>query len=239
MRISLCIPCSSQHFFYLERLIQTIKQSKIQPDEIVVSASGFGSEQGVLDAETALDRLGVDRFACFLDRHNAAENRNLCYEMSSGDILSFHDADDLSHPERISMVKSIFDSRQCAHVLTGLSISEPHPTDPYNDEYEVVDLSPLHPTIFKDGYPACFTHRDFWQFRGVAKNYNVRPITNGTPTILREVMQEVKYKSDPRTHIVSEDQDFNFEVFWKFNQSFVIPEPIYFYNMAHRSGGGF
>ena len=115
--ISLCIPCIPKHVKFLSDLSKNINEQTIQPDEIVIAISNSTNEiekniKNIFkNLNTKLVITGVSKTAY------AGENRNRAVEYSSSDIISFIDADDLMHPQRIEILKYHFNKSNCLAIL--------------------------------------------------------------------------------------------------------------------------
>src|SRR6185436_18764768 len=111
------IPCHPAHFVFLENLLQCHAQQTVVPDEVVISLS-----QGWKIPERARSDLTSREwpFKLVLLTHAhklcAGENRSMAADNSSGDLLICQDADDLPHPQRIEIIKHLFEHFEIDHL---------------------------------------------------------------------------------------------------------------------------
>lgn len=236
MKVTFAIPCDYAHFKFLPRLVENIKSFTEPPDEIVMSVSNIRSKELESQACHYMDSLGI-KYVTSLSKQNAAQNRNLCAKLSSCDLVIFQDADDLSAIQRVEITKHIFLSRSVYHLTVGFTHKEEELESGYPYD-KMIMLDTIHHKIFADGLNSGLKRRDFYEFRDVNKHYQYTPIANGPCAVFRSVFEEIKYKEERNNCIISEDQDFNFEVFYKYNKSSVLPAALYLYNLSDRMGGG-
>jgi glycosyltransferase involved in cell wall biosynthesis len=130
MRISVAIPCYKYHIPVLRRCLDSIAMQTRLPDEVIVSCSSCKPEDiPVYSYPFPL------RIITFQERKNAAENRNIATDafqkeqqqlqqlqqlQQPTDILSYFDADDVMHPQRLEAIEAAFKSMpKCDIVLHG------------------------------------------------------------------------------------------------------------------------
>jgi cellulose synthase/poly-beta-1,6-N-acetylglucosamine synthase-like glycosyltransferase len=120
LKTSVIIPCYYKHFMYIFELISDYCQQTIIPDEIVISLS----EAHLVD-KSEIEKLRNYNwpFKVILltteKKLYAGENRNIAAENCFGDIIICQDADDKPHPQRIEIIKSIFNNNKVDHLIHG------------------------------------------------------------------------------------------------------------------------
>jgi hypothetical protein len=111
-RIGLAIPCYRPHIPKLQALLDALEGSVRKPDLVAVSCSSTPFE--LFPMETWSRRYSFPvRFLLEETRLNAAQNRNRaadCLVAAGMDYLSFFDADDVPHPERLAAIVQAFGS---------------------------------------------------------------------------------------------------------------------------------
>jgi len=112
MKIGVAIPCFDKHLPYLFLLLDSIEAQTVQPDKVCVSCSSTEifppSRQYSFSLEIVLTK----------DKRNAAQNRNIAVSrMNDMDYITFIDADDIMHPQRIEILQNIFTGHQCDMIL--------------------------------------------------------------------------------------------------------------------------
>ncbi|MCI5052645.1 MAG: glycosyltransferase [Simkaniaceae bacterium] len=110
--ISVIIPCHSSHANLLLDSLYNLLHQSYQPDEVIVSLSGTEKlHKNILG-------IFIPRFKERLNlkviEHEqeltASENRNIATAQATMDVLIYEDADDISHPRRLEIIKHFFDS---------------------------------------------------------------------------------------------------------------------------------
>jgi glycosyltransferase involved in cell wall biosynthesis len=107
-KIGVVIPCYKHHIRKLKRLLDSIQDQTRRPDLVVVSCSSTKKCEiyGVVDVNKYSFPLKI---LTHEERLNAAENRNLAAMMMDADMdyISFFDADDIMHPQRLEAIEYV------------------------------------------------------------------------------------------------------------------------------------
>jgi len=108
--IAVAIPCYRPHIQKLVRCLESIEAQTLKPEGVVVSCSSSREE----DIPEGL----ASRFSFPLivrttpERRNAAQNRNtaaaILLDTFGAAVVSFFDADDVMHPQRLEFVRRVF-----------------------------------------------------------------------------------------------------------------------------------
>ncbi len=114
MRIGVAIPCYRRHLNCLQRLLDSLEFQTRKPDYVSVSCSSCKEED--------LNSIRTDytfpvKIQYHQSRKNAAENRNLAANVLDTDTISFIDADDLMHPQRLQAICIAFENNNIEFVL--------------------------------------------------------------------------------------------------------------------------
>ncbi|HSX25589.1 MAG TPA: glycosyltransferase family A protein [Chlamydiales bacterium] len=139
---SIIIPCAACHFKHLRPLLEAYQHQTLLPDEIAISLS----EVDLLNS-TDIDTLekGPWPFALTIHRHSARRsagaNRNFACMKSKADLLICQDADDLPHPQRVEIVKYLFEHYQLDHLI--------HAWLPDTDEFTPYDPATIQMYHFR------------------------------------------------------------------------------------------
>jgi glycosyltransferase involved in cell wall biosynthesis len=132
--ISVIVPCHPSHFPLLEELLTAYAEQTLIPNEVVISLSEY---EKVAPASIAALEKTMRPFKLILlkhpKKHPAATNRKLAVQASRGDLLIFQDADDLPHPQRVEIVKYIFEHHQIHHLIHSF-VSETQEFPPYSTD---------------------------------------------------------------------------------------------------------
>jgi glycosyltransferase involved in cell wall biosynthesis len=103
MRIGVAIPCYKYHIPQLKRCLDSIAKQSVVPDDVVVSCSS--TNPGDIPQYSYPFPL---RVISTPEKKNAAENRNIAASYLTTDIVSFFDADDEMHPQRLEAIRDAF-----------------------------------------------------------------------------------------------------------------------------------
>jgi len=205
MKVSVIIPCHSNHFVLLRDLLQRYRMQSVVPDEIVISLSNIGQidlrQLQALEKQSWPFRLKIIKHQ---EQLEPAINRNVACEASEGDLLICQDADDLPHRQRIQILKYLFEN------------------------YKIDFL--IHKFVFDEQeFPRC-NLRDMPAvcdcIRGIDEN-KLTYIQQGCPALTRKVFQQVQWTK--RNGGPFEDEVFKEKVFALFEDSFILSVPLVLY----------
>jgi glycosyltransferase involved in cell wall biosynthesis len=114
--ISVLIPCIEKHIQFLGRCIKSIREQTLLPSEVVISISNITEKNDSYpNTRIAVEKL-IGKYRDKLDIiiyytsdiKYAGQNRNICVGLSTGDIISFIDADDVMYSNRLNILDTIF-----------------------------------------------------------------------------------------------------------------------------------
>lgn len=100
--IGVVIPCHKPHIPFLKECLDSIETQTTKPDSVIVMCSSSLPEDIPASYRQYSFRLEIITRE---GRYNAAENRNEGIKRTKTDIVSFFDADDVMHPQRIEMIR--------------------------------------------------------------------------------------------------------------------------------------
>lgn len=123
MRVSVVVPCAAKHVAVLPELLRHLALQTSPPDEVVLSVSGCDA---LAKAATAYPGLDV-KVTLLTAPAFAGANRNRGCDASVGQVIVFQDADDLPHPQRIEILRRMFERCEVDHVMHTFSR---HKVDP-------------------------------------------------------------------------------------------------------------
>ena len=101
--IGVAIPCYHGHVTILTNLLDSIEKQTRKPDMVVVSCSGV---QSVPQQKYSYPL----QIVMTPDKLNTAQNRNIAASMLNTDIISFMDADDQMHFQRLEIIEKAFEN---------------------------------------------------------------------------------------------------------------------------------
>ncbi len=113
-KISVCIPCIQKHIPFLSSCVASINKQSLLPFEIVISISNIVDYKSMKNVENECEKIINSttipiKIKYTYEKKYAGENRNICVDEAEGDIISFIDADDIMHRDRIKILTEIFD----------------------------------------------------------------------------------------------------------------------------------
>ena len=118
MNISLVIPSTQNHFQYLDCVLKNYKNGTELPNEVIVSLSN--AHLVPTDKIDELEKKYQNQFDVFkILRHNRTiqegPNRGEGSKASTCDYITYHDSDDIPHPQRIEIIKHFFKNYDILH----------------------------------------------------------------------------------------------------------------------------
>jgi len=112
--IGVAIPCYIKHIPKLLELLDSIEEQTRKPDLVSISCSSTEEDEF---PKLRNYGFGIVVSTC-KERRNVGQNRNIAGRRLNTDLISFFDADDLMHPQRISALLAGF-SEPCDIALHG------------------------------------------------------------------------------------------------------------------------
>lgn len=205
---SIVIPCVSGHFQHLFGLLKCYQEQTRVPDEIVISLC----ETSLIDAEQidALEDFSWPfkvKIIRHPDRKSAGENRNIACANATGDILLCQDADDIPHPERVEIVKYIFDTYVVDHLI-----------------HKWNDLESCLNTRWR---PSDVSIYSFTKYKDVIKRFDY--IHNGNVCFSSKVAKKIRWE---QTLFYDRDIQFNERVYEAFEHNVIVPLELILYRMG-------
>ena len=192
--VGVAICCYHGHLSALSALFQSIDAQTRRPDHVVVSCSSTSPEDIPYDMGSYSFSLQI--VTC-REKKNAAQNRNTAASYLQTDIVTFFDADDLMHPQRIAAIHHGF-SRHDAYVMLHSFQTSPVFV-PYQDYVYHVNQLEVCPygSIFVKGH------------------LHDMPIANGHCSVLRKILDEFTYPESAEYH-GKEDTVFSARIIQKY-----------------------
>lgn len=190
--MSIVIPCHPSHFPLLENLLDAYASQTVLPDEVVISLSEYDKID--LALIHALERVPRP-FQLILLKHgekcSAGTNRRLAALASTGSLLICQDADDLPHPQRVEIIKYLFETHSMHLLLHSYTTMSSFP---------FYDKEAVAPKLLTNDL----------LFGGIATpNQDAIPLHHGNVSISRQVLQRAGWDGDFQG---AEDMRFNMHV---------------------------
>lgn len=180
--VSLVIPCVPAHVRYLAECVASARAQTRLPQEVVVALSSCAPAEAH-EAEAAVRAASGPMTVRILAQDapaSAAENRNRGASASSQPIVSFMDADDTMHPQRLERVVGLLQEHRADAVLHGFAHNSPC------DAWEVGSGNVIAPeeACLREAADRTCVHLTF------------AAVTHGHITVRRRIIEAVQ--QDPR-----------------------------------------
>lgn len=114
LSIGVAIPCYKGHVDILQQLLESIEKQTRKPDKVVVSCSSWNEEKFPYSRESYSFPI---EFIVHPEKKVVAENRNCAADHLDTDIITFIDADDTMHPQRLEIIEYCFQDYNVAILL--------------------------------------------------------------------------------------------------------------------------
>jgi glycosyltransferase involved in cell wall biosynthesis len=180
LTIGVAVPCYKGHIPLLPNLLTSIEEQTLKPDIVIVSCSSSTSA----DVSYSVSHYSFPVHIIFHpEKMNAAQNRNIAASYLTTDIITFIDADDIMHPQRISIIKTCF--TQYPHVVILLHSCKWSNDEPF-EQYHEEDNFHFN-QMFQCPY-------------GSTQHQNNLFITNGHPSVPRLIFSTLPFDENPTSY---------------------------------------
>jgi len=133
-RIGVAIPCYNKHIPNLLECLASIEAQTKKPDVVSISCSSTLPDEFPILPHYS---FGVVVSIC-TERKNAAQNRNIAAKRLDTDIISFIDADDQMHPQRMEALEHAFSEPCDMAIHSFFGAEESHIPYPHINSFSVV-----------------------------------------------------------------------------------------------------
>jgi glycosyltransferase involved in cell wall biosynthesis len=203
LSIGVAIPCYKGHIDSLHHLLDSIEHQTRLPDRVVISCSSC--EPSDIPSSYYEYSYPVEIYT-HSDVKNAAQNRNIALSYLTTDIVSFFDADDIMHPQRLQVVE------RCFEISSMMLFAHSYET-------KSVDF------VYYDMFPFDINKLFVCSFRSVQHiDYLHQPVIhNGQYSVRRTVLEKVRFREE-KEYFGREDTIFGGDVLLTFpNQNAFCP----------------
>ena len=119
--IGICISCYIGHISKLFELLDSIESQTLLPDKVVISCSS--TPDSLKESLSFTKYRFLVEFYNHPDYKNASQNRNIAIsKLLDMDYISFIDADDIMHPQRIELITRTLQETDCDILLHNYNI---------------------------------------------------------------------------------------------------------------------
>ena len=216
MKIGIAIPAYVGHINKLFDLLDSIEKQTRLPDKVVVSCSSTSSFTNNKDYSFPLEIILIS------EKNNASKNRNIAISrLTDMDYVTFIDADDIMHPQRIQILLTVFEAYNSDIIL--------HSYVDNKCEFQTFERINVRINSLVRCHTGCIRHLDF-------QYINVEFIHHGHVTVNRHVLDKIKF---PEEHefLTKEDCAFCYRVFGLENiQSAYIAHGLTLYEPSNTGG---
>lgn len=210
--LGVVIPCHKPYIPYLKECLDSIEAQTAKPDAVVVVCSSSKEEDIPIEYKTNYSfplKIVTREQAC-----NSAENRNYGSNLLQTDIVSFFDADDTMHPQRIQI---LFHAMEDADVAL-----HSYATDSPN--FSLITTPRIHRNSLERGYTGCVIYEP---------DYTAK-IHHGHVTVRRNILDFVRFPEDWSRYTRKEDSLFcGVVVSMKHMRNVYIADELSWYRLTH------
>jgi hypothetical protein len=215
IKIGVAIPCYQGHIERLFDLLKSIKNQSILPDKVVVSCSSTSSfyykEE---EYNFALEVIPTE------EHKNAAQNRNIAAsKLCDMDYITFIDADDIMHPQRIEIILRTINENNCDIIMHNFVL---HNENISKEEFfkNLENIEIRYNSLIQH-WSGCITHKFHDDF--------IDKIHHSQVTVKYEVYNEIKFPEDVEYNR-KEDCIFCYRVFSlpNINNAYIVNKLSYY-----------
>jgi len=220
MKIGVGIPAYSGHIGPLFNLLDSIQNQTILPDKVVVSCSSTKKS----DFDIYTEKLKCYTFFLQIitneEKMCTAQNRNIAASnLSDVDYITFIDADDIMHPQRIEILLNVFKDHDSDIVLHNYSEFTNHD----NNIFKKIESNNINARInsLEQCYSGCIRHKNF-----ISDNDKIH---HGHVSIKQTIFNKIRFPEEPEFYR-KEDCVFCHRVFSLSNvkNSYIVDELSYY-----------
>lgn len=211
LSVSVIVPCHYVHFQLVPELLSFLAEQTSLPEEVVISVSE--ASKIPLDSMTAVQNKYWPFLLTILstdEKLSAGQNRNKACSVASGDLFIYQDADDIPHPQRVELIRSLFKSNDIEHLMHFWIL--PHDSFDFYKPEKIQDLFEL-------------THNYERAVNYYEEIPNYGHVTNGNIAILRKIYEKISWP----TLTTGEDESFNRSVYAAGYKTAVLKAPLLIY----------
>lgn len=168
MKVSFCVTCYDKDSYLLQQSIDTLQKQTVEPDEILVIASGLKS------LVCTNPKVKIYNFE---KRMSAGEARNKGGELATGDIVCFCDVDDFVHTQKCEVIKRVFENQNIDALVHNYNLNV--------SEFKKIDVESVHVEKITDIDNPPSTN---------VATLSRMPVCHGHVSVRRSVAEKLKYE---------------------------------------------
>jgi len=196
MKIGVAIPCYYGHINNLFSLLDSIDSQTIVPNKVVVSCSSTDKLDIIKKYNFELDIFVTN------EKLNAAQNRNNAIsKLLDMNYVTFMDADDIMHPQRIEILLDTIQKYDSDIILHN------YQTNPVNEVniFEKIEDIKVRTNTLIQSWSGCITHIHGYDDR-------IDKIHHSQATVKNWILHIIKFPEEPEFH-TKEDCVFCYRIF--------------------------
>jgi len=196
MKIGVAIPCYYGHIDHLFILLDSIEKQTTLPDKVVVSSSSTQPFENKKTYSFPLEIIVTE------EKQNAARNRNAAAaKLQDMDYITFIDADDVMHPQRIEVLLEVFKKEDSDIILHNFYDESECNTNIF-EHFNNICVRTY--TLIKS-WSGCITHVNGY-------NDSIDKIHHSQVTVKKNIFEQVKFPEEVEFN-TREDCVFCYRVF--------------------------
>jgi glycosyltransferase involved in cell wall biosynthesis len=160
--------------------LDSIEAQTVKPHEVIVSCSSSKTSDIPFSSYNYSFTL---RILPRPERRNAAENRNYAASLLTSDIITFFDADDEMHPQRLEAITNAFQQ----HPGLDIVIHSFYIDDEIKKPFELYEKFDFRYQTLRRSPTGCAVYAPDWNQR----------ITHGHVSVSRVAYSRIQFKEDP------------------------------------------
>lgn len=181
MKIGVAIPCYNGHINALFDLLDSIQNQTVLPNQVIVSSSSTTDFKINKEYSFPLEIIITE------DKKNAAQNRNIAASyLSDMDYVTFIDADDIMHPQRIEVLLKVIDACNSDIILHNF-YSETELNN--NLIFEKIEKLNIRTYSLIPSWSGCITHINGYSDK-------IDRIHHSQVTVKKEIFDQVKFPEE-------------------------------------------
>jgi hypothetical protein len=176
MKIGVAIPCYKGHIEKLFDLLDSIEKQTRVPDKVVVSCSSTDDFTNCKEYNFSLEIVITS------EKKNAAQNRNIAISrLTNMDYITFIDADDIMHFQRIEILLKVFQDYDSDIILHNFLIN--------NNEFKRIEDIQIKHNSLTQCESGCLRHKDF-------SSDLIYKIHHSQPTLKRYILDKIQFPEE-------------------------------------------
>ena len=240
--VSIIIP-HYNHYKYLDEALFHLTQQTVLPDEVIVVDDISNNPERIKQIINSYNNKLSIKLIIPEKKLYAGGCRQLGAELATSQIVSMHDADDISHPSRIEITKHFFENnRESLHLNSGFVrfkhdfFSYIRNFSPKEADQKIIDTNKIAIAMKK-----MFINQQFSVLHKPETRLGCYGQVgdcfwgchSGHVTYRKELVNMIKWTT-PNDYVFTqyEDYDFNFLLFLAGQKSFQIDLPMVYYRIG-------